>query len=81
MLNTFRNGAVGFIAREAMECLMKAKRIVAILVPLFAVVFGASICNADGFDSVRCGSDVRKALLGRPSSCLRMNPKSGDGRR
>ncbi len=25
----------------------------------------STICNADGFDSVRCGSDVRKALLGR----------------
>ena len=30
-----------------------------------ALVFGSSICNADGFDSVRCGSDVRKAFLGR----------------
>src|SRR5215468_11671018 len=24
-----------------------------------------SLCGADGFDSVRCGSDVRKALIGR----------------
>jgi len=27
-----------------------------------------SIYDADGFDSVRCGSDVRKALLGRTMS-------------
>ena len=25
----------------------------------------SSVCDADGFDSVRCGSDIRKALLGR----------------
>ena len=24
-----------------------------------------NVCGADGFDSVRCGSDVRKALIGR----------------
>ena len=24
-----------------------------------------SVCDADGFDSVRCGSDIRKALIGR----------------
>jgi hypothetical protein len=47
---------------------MKAKRIVAILVSLFAVVFGSSVWAADGFESVRCGSDVRKALLGRRMS-------------
>jgi hypothetical protein len=34
-------------------------------VPLFC---GSSICGADGFDAVRCGSDVRKALLGRTMS-------------
>jgi hypothetical protein len=47
---------------------MKTRRRVAIFmlgVPLFC---GSSICNADGFDSVRCGSDVRKALLGRRMS-------------
>jgi len=26
------------------------------------------ICDADGFDAVRCGSDVRKALIGRKMS-------------
>src|SRR5215831_11347385 len=44
---------------------MKTKGIVAIftfVVPLFC---GSSICDADGFDSVRCGSDIRKALLDR----------------
>ena len=32
-----------------------------LVLPLFC---GSSICDADGFDSVRCGFDVRKALLG-----------------
>src|SRR5213075_977960 len=44
---------------------MKTKGIVAILALVFPLFCGSSICNADGFDSVRCGSDVRKALLGR----------------
>jgi hypothetical protein len=51
------------------QVLMKTKAILAILVPLFALVLASSICNAaDGFDSVRCGSDVRHALLGRTMS-------------
>jgi hypothetical protein len=44
---------------------MKTKGTVAtfmLVVPLFC---GTSICDADGFDLVRCGSDVRKALLDR----------------
>ena len=28
----------------------------------------STVCGADGFDSIRCGSDVRKALLGRKMS-------------
>ena len=44
---------------------MKTKGIVAILALVFPLFCGSSICNADGFDSVRCGSDVGKALLGR----------------
>src|SRR5258708_18459719 len=36
-----------------------------LVIPLF---FMTSIYGADGFDSVRCGSDVRKALLGRRMS-------------
>ena len=37
----------------------------ALVIPLFCMI---SIYGADGFDSVRCGSDVRKALLGRTMS-------------
>ena len=29
---------------------------------------GRSVCDADGFDSLRCGSDVRKPLIGRKMS-------------
>ena len=36
-----------------------------LVVPLFCV---SSACDADGFDSVRCGSDVEKALLGQKMS-------------
>ena len=32
-----------------------------LVVPLLC---SSSICDADGFDSVRCGSDIRKALIG-----------------
>lgn len=47
---------------------MKIKIIVAIFTLVLSLFCGSSICNADGFDSVRCGSDVRKALLGRKMS-------------
>jgi len=47
---------------------MKTNGIVAILTLLFPLFCGSSICNADGFDSVRCGSDVRKALVRRTMS-------------
>jgi len=43
---------------------MKTKGIVAIFMLVLPLFCGSSICDADGFDSVRCGSDVRKALLG-----------------
>ena len=39
--------------------------IFALVIPLFCMT---STYGADGFDSVRCGSDVRKALLGRTMS-------------
>jgi len=42
--------------------------IVAFFTLVFALFFGSSICDADGFDSVRCGSDIQKALLGRTMS-------------
>lgn len=47
---------------------MRTKRIVAIftlVLPLFCV---SSVYAGDGFESVRCGSDIRKALLGRKMS-------------
>ena len=44
---------------------MKTKGIVAIFAPVVLLFCSSSICAADGFDSVRCGSDVRKALVGR----------------
>lgn len=44
---------------------MRIKRIVAIFTVVFPLFCGSKICAADGFDSVRCGSDIRKALLGR----------------
>ena len=44
---------------------MRTKRIVPIFMLVLALFCTSTICNADGFDSVRCGSDVGKALLGR----------------
>jgi hypothetical protein len=44
---------------------MRTKRIIPIFMLVLALFCASTICNADGFDSVRCGSDVRKALLGR----------------
>jgi hypothetical protein len=43
---------------------MKTERIVAIFMLFLPLFCGSNICDADDFDSVRCGSDVRKALLG-----------------
>ena len=48
--------------------LMKTKGIVAIFTVVLPLFCGSSIYGADGFDSVRCGSDIRKALLGRRMS-------------
>jgi len=44
---------------------MKTKGSVPIFVLILVLFCTSTICAADGFDSVRCGSDVRKALLGR----------------
>ena len=44
---------------------MKTKRNALTLLQVVSLFCGITICNADGFDSVRCGSDVRKALIGR----------------
>ena len=43
----------------------RLKGIVAIFTLVLPPFGGINICNADGFDSVHCGSDVRKALVGR----------------
>jgi hypothetical protein len=54
--------------RQTMECLMKTKGIVAIFMLVLPLFCTRSICAADGFDSVRCGGDVREALLGHTMS-------------
>src|ERR1044072_7057843 len=43
---------------------MKTKGTVAIFTLILPLFCGTSVCDADGFDSIRCGADVRKALLG-----------------
>ena len=43
---------------------MKIKRDILILMLGLLLLSSRSVCGADGFDSIRCGSDVRKALLG-----------------
>ena len=48
--------------------LIKTKGIVAFFTVVLSLFCGSSVCDADGFDSVRCGSDVGKALLGRTMS-------------
>src|SRR6266478_5111026 len=47
-----------------MSPLRTKKGVVATFAPVIALFCMGSIYGADGFDSVRCGSDVRKALLG-----------------
>lgn len=47
---------------------MKAKGSILTLVLAILLFCSGRICVADGFDSVRCGSDVQKALLGRKMS-------------
>ena len=47
---------------------MNSKRILAIFTLVLPLVCGSSVSGADGFHSVRCGSDVRKALIGRKMS-------------
>lgn len=47
---------------------MKKKQIVQIFLLVLTLFCTSSIYAADGFDSVRCGSDVREALLGRTMS-------------
>lgn len=47
---------------------MEAKRNVVIIIVALSLFCDSSVCDADGFDSVCCRSDVRKALLGRKMS-------------
>src|SRR5204863_6518693 len=54
--------------RLTMECLMKTKEIAAILMLILALCWVSRVYAAVGFESVRCGSDVRKALMGRKTS-------------
>jgi hypothetical protein len=47
---------------------MKTKPNILIWVLVLSLFCSRSVCGADGFDSVRCGSDIRKTLLGRKMS-------------
>jgi hypothetical protein len=47
---------------------MKTKRDILTLMLVALLFCSSSVWGADGFDSVRCGSDIRKALLGRKIS-------------
>ena len=51
-----------------MSLLRTKKGIAATFAPVIALFCMSSIYGADGFDSVRCGSDVIKALLGHTMS-------------
>src|SRR5215471_5369212 len=54
--------------RSRTKSKMKTKRNVVIIIVALSLFCSSIVCGADGFDSVRCGSDVRKALLGRKMS-------------
>jgi hypothetical protein len=47
---------------------MKTKRIVAICMVVLSLFCISSNCDAGDFGAVRCGGDVREALLGRKMS-------------
>ena len=47
---------------------MNIKNILGVLTLILPLVYGSNISGADGFDSLRCGSDVRKALVGHKMS-------------
>src|SRR5947199_10018677 len=64
----FRAVAEFSLVRQTMECFMKIKGSVPIFVLILVLFCTSTICAADGFDSVRCGSDIRQALLGRTMS-------------
>jgi hypothetical protein len=47
---------------------MRTKQIIAISAVVLPLFYTSRVCAGDGFDSVRCGSDIRKALIGRKMS-------------
>lgn len=47
---------------------MKTQQNIAALILVALLFCSRSVCGADGFDSIRCGSDIAKGLLGRKVS-------------
>jgi hypothetical protein len=47
---------------------MKTKQNILVLMLGLLLYCSSTVCDADGFDSVRCGTDVRKALIGHKMS-------------
>jgi hypothetical protein len=47
---------------------MKTKQNILLVISGLSLFCSSTICDADGFDSVRCGTDIRKALIGRKMS-------------
>src|SRR5436305_13832881 len=47
---------------------MKTKKCFAAFMLVLPLFYISSVCGADGFESVRCGSDIVKELIGRKGS-------------
>ena len=47
---------------------MKTKKTIAVLMLVLSLFCANSVYAGDGFESVRCGSDIAKALIGRKTS-------------
>src|SRR5947208_12386968 len=62
------HSSILFLVSSIMELFKKTKGILAILILVVPLFCTSSVCDADGFDSVRCGSDIRTALVGRKMS-------------
>src|SRR5262249_49137352 len=58
-------GSQSGLVRLRIRRLTKTKPITATFTLILPLFFMSGICDADGFDSVRCGSEIAKALLGR----------------
>src|SRR5438067_13803025 len=50
------------------ERLMKTKKCFATLMLVLSLFYIGSVYGADGFESVRCGGDIPKGLVGRKGS-------------